>query len=1243
MRKISYAHSKSIIDRREHCVAVGKENTILLHLDHDANDALNRHDLIASPFSQEKWEVSGNGNIYTQNSTLVVNGQDILLVSKDILEIDVEQKYYFSLSILNKNAANALFSVGTIDYMDLETEIATGRPLGATFDNWNLYNQTVPTDGKWHVISNSMILEQHYKSGTSSNPDDLHKWPENTNYAKLFIRIENLDGNEIVLRDLDFFFINESDNVIDNTPSPFIIDISGGKFGGAIDLSGKSKNLIWNGDLRFQKKRWSVGTEGIGTVFTSIETDGSYQVYFKDVRNTKDIIRISTLHNIEPSTKYTLSFYARASKEIGLRKCTIRDPSSGAIGWKYPEIIYIGQTWSKITVVQDSFASVPSNCHQLVLSQPDLLEDDTLFVYYNGMLLRRGEDFYEYSDNELYLNFTPKDDDIIKIHIKSSSNENLQVDKVIFHQQQPTGSTVSIKHIKNQNDLTEEIASEESHLINTITDYIITSSTTSDTLNKLHVYRNGILLQENDDYTTADYFGQIKIDFNNNLQVGDVIKVIFYKNILINRYNRTASAGQQDFTIPTYINDGHHLLVFRNGALVELNDDYIEQDSATIHFNYPINSGEKIILIAVDNPYEITSDKWQLSSPESEFEFTAEVFNIQRLVCVDGVLKSLDSTDEMDFYYHYLSQSEGFKYDRYDLSPLTDGQTIVALPFSYNVGQNELWVYRNGMMMTLGEDYTESSSTSLTLSTPGQTGELITVIKTEILPVGDPNSISFVREEYDAQTGLNTYKVSQEYIVGSDNLLVYLNGILLRKGFDYSEVDEHTITFNIPLQDKDNIIFLIAKTATTNVGYYIEDVYHGSDVNTGNILTTTRSLNFVQGTEATLWIKNVKLEKGDIERDSYNSGLTYSADISYYLSEPLNKYEGTLSFYISPYRVKLEDVFSIKGEVETFSDLATISASDGDIYRTRNDYKYWIYKNSNWQSINLESLSLSSDEWSLLKMEKMSDEESRYRIIYGEANDYGTLELPPLSTLQPNMVTITWSLYGAQWHQLEVESFSDLPLLSSEQSGYVYRVKNPFSYYIWLWDDITSTGSWQPKAPMATYNKYSDLPVLTAQEDGFVAKVIEEPSQYKGAVNNKTDLTPIANAYGESQQGFIWKVNSLNEYYEWNWDYFSNQGQFRKIDIAMYYQWTWDFKANLGQWLQCNKIKAYINGGKDGILTRTFREITNEPNRFTLYNASYAKYDEIRIDSIARDKTEIEIWYKSQLPFYPIGPKAAII
>ena len=61
--------------------------------------------------------------------------------------------------------------------------------------------------------------------------------------------------------------------------------------------------------------------------------------------------------------------------------------------------------------------------------------------------------------------------------------------------------------------------------------------------------------------------------------------------------NVTATQGQTAVTVPAYITGGYHLLVFRNGLLQNLTDDYAETNTTTLTFVSPGLSVGDIITV----------------------------------------------------------------------------------------------------------------------------------------------------------------------------------------------------------------------------------------------------------------------------------------------------------------------------------------------------------------------------------------------------------------------------------------------------------------------------------------------------------------------------------------------------------------------------------------------------------------------------------------------------------------------
>lgn len=70
-----------------------------------------------------------------------------------------------------------------------------------------------------------------------------------------------------------------------------------------------------------------------------------------------------------------------------------------------------------------------------------------------------------------------------------------------------------------------------------------------------------------------------------------------------------------------------------------------------------------------------------------------------------------------------------------------------------------------------------------------------------------------VVSELFAEDGQTKFIIEHPYDVGTNQLEIYLNGILVLKGIDYEELDNHTINFLYPLQEDDYVL------ASINAGY----------------------------------------------------------------------------------------------------------------------------------------------------------------------------------------------------------------------------------------------------------------------------------------------------------------------------------------------------------------------------------------------------------------------------------------
>lgn len=190
-----------------------------------------------------------------------------------------------------------------------------------------------------------------------------------------------------------------------------------------------------------------------------------------------------------------------------------------------------------------------------------------------------------------------------------------------------------------------------------------------------------------------------------------------------------------------------------------------------------------------------------------------------------------------------------------------DGQTVIPLEKSYLVGMDMIDVYKNGTLVPKSA-YTEASPTSIIYNDDSlRAGDLITirhhapndinigdlrVVATygDLLNLADiqHNTVAIVTElkkfylydgsgwiewnipfttknigiffKYEQQPIINTtqrtYTLEEiTYNPGTNNLLVFINGLLVR---DYTEVDDHTITFDYEELPEGIIEFLVADT-----------------------------------------------------------------------------------------------------------------------------------------------------------------------------------------------------------------------------------------------------------------------------------------------------------------------------------------------------------------------------------------------------------------------------------------------
>lgn len=116
------------------------------------------------------------------------------------------------------------------------------------------------------------------------------------------------------------------------------------------------------------------------------------------------------------------------------------------------------------------------------------------------------------------------------------------------------------------------------------------------------------------------------------------------------------------------------------------------------------------------------------------------------------------------------------------------GDEVITLSNKYLTNGQHLKVYRDGELLLVDVDYTESSDTTITFTSPLEIPVFISCICDSTSTVLSP-----VHEELIIVNEQTTLKLKNTYRVGDHSLSVFVNGLRLEKGVQYEEVDMETI------------------------------------------------------------------------------------------------------------------------------------------------------------------------------------------------------------------------------------------------------------------------------------------------------------------------------------------------------------------------------------------------------------------------------------------------------------------
>lgn len=132
----------------------------------------------------------------------------------------------------------------------------------------------------------------------------------------------------------------------------------------------------------------------------------------------------------------------------------------------------------------------------------------------------------------------------------------------------------------------------------------------------------------------------------------------------------------------------------------------------------------------------------------------------------------------------------------------TAGQTIFNLGNTYTPGNDELQVWIQGVFQVTPENYTETDSTTITLTSGAVAGDLVVVAN-----IKNANFTVNI-EKQTATAGQTLFNLSTiTYTTGTNKLFVYVQGVYQSTPEAYAETSPTSVTFVSGLTAGDLVVF----------------------------------------------------------------------------------------------------------------------------------------------------------------------------------------------------------------------------------------------------------------------------------------------------------------------------------------------------------------------------------------------------------------------------------------------------
>lgn len=132
----------------------------------------------------------------------------------------------------------------------------------------------------------------------------------------------------------------------------------------------------------------------------------------------------------------------------------------------------------------------------------------------------------------------------------------------------------------------------------------------------------------------------------------------------------------------------------------------------------------------------------------------------------------------------------------------TEGQTVIDLANTYNVGQNELQVWVNGVYQDTPTNYSETDSDTITFTSGLRSGDRVIVSNLK------NGNFDIQVERQTASAGQTVFNLTTiTYAPGTNKLSVFVNGVFQVSIDNYTETDSTTVTFTEGLDINDFVVF----------------------------------------------------------------------------------------------------------------------------------------------------------------------------------------------------------------------------------------------------------------------------------------------------------------------------------------------------------------------------------------------------------------------------------------------------